>query len=177
MKFLEKDLEQIIFESHQSGSDELRKRNLYTSGKMYRQLALGGYGISDLVTVKRGYVDLFNSHYFCHEREHYATGDTNYPCLLVTLYELKKEKIGISAFLQAVGYLKGLKRFFDKRGSGIKYHIIYKIRLIGNDIDSSGNFIFLTDVFDNVEFITYEYGIDGLIFKTHKGYYLINEKI
>ena len=50
MRFLEKDLEQII---HESGMDQLNERGLPIDGKMFRQMRIGNYGIADLITVTR----------------------------------------------------------------------------------------------------------------------------
>ena len=50
MKFLEKDLEEIIFET---SNKELNERGLFVYGKKYRQLRIGNYGVADLVVVDR----------------------------------------------------------------------------------------------------------------------------
>ena len=61
MKFLEKDLEQIIFES---GRDSLRERGLSISGKLLRQLRIGNYGIADLVEFVRPQYELPDRQFF-----------------------------------------------------------------------------------------------------------------
>ena len=66
MKFLEKDLEQIIYES---SNKLLREKGLNIRGKKYRQLRIGNYGIADIISVRR-YED----------------------CLYINIYELKKSK-------------------------------------------------------------------------------------
>lgn len=128
MKFLEKHLEEIIYNAT---PDELHKRGLFT---------------------------LVNP----------AEPSPN---LLVDVFELKKDKIGISAFLQAVGYARGIKSYLDHRGIDSEV----RITLIGREIDSSGCFVLIPSVFDNVRFYTYDYGIDGIKFKSHNEYWLSNE--
>lgn len=53
MDFLEKDLEDIIWNASQTdiGREELKKRGLEIHGKMYRQVNLGDYGRCDLLTI------------------------------------------------------------------------------------------------------------------------------
>jgi hypothetical protein len=50
MNFLEKNLEDIIFETHEN---KLRDRGLEISGKKLRQLRIGNYGIADMITYTR----------------------------------------------------------------------------------------------------------------------------
>lgn len=178
MDFLEKDLENIIWES---SNEQLSERGLDISGKRFRQLRIGNYGVADLVTLERLYdVDYINQR---------TTNDGKR--LLITVYELKKDKIGISAFLQAVGYLKGISRYINKRKIFKHSNIEYRIILIGKSVDDTGNFIYLPDLFQSdidddinfchyqrptsVNFITYSYRIDGIIFSDISDYSLINE--
>jgi hypothetical protein len=99
MNFLEKDLEQIIYETPVM---ELQDRGLDVSGKPYRQLRIGNYGIADLVYVNK---------------EYYINGDLQklqYPVLIINVLEIKKDKIGISSFLQAIKYCQGIKRYLEE---------------------------------------------------------------
>ena len=171
MEFLEKDLEQIIYETP---DEKLEQKNLYTRGRRFRQLRIGNYGIADMITVQRYKTDpMYES-------------QRTYNCLEITVYELKKDKIGISAFLQAVRYVKGISKYLENRHSGL--FLSYRIVLIGRTIDDSGSFLYLPDVFCNpshgcvpsggiesVELFTYSYGVDGLNFKEHSGYQLVNQ--
>jgi hypothetical protein len=169
MEFLEKDLEQIIYEA---SSDELQERGLYLGGKLYRQLRIGNYGIADLVEFRRPRVH----DYFKH---HKIKG-------LINVIELKKEKVGISAFLQALGYLKGIKRYLEKRDMHFNYN--YSITLIGSEVDSNSTFIYLPDMFYmdtekdidhfpdfELSLYKYKYKLDGIHFEIVEGYKLINE--
>lgn len=170
MNFLEKDLEQIIWESD---NNELYERGLMIQGKKYRQLRIGEYGIADLVTVERG-----------RKLDFYGEKITERG-LIISIYELKKERIGISAFFQAIGYAKGIKYFLDKNKPSINYEI--QIYLVGNNVDTTGSFIFLPDLINkdsdeysftriltNVRYFTYSYKLDGMYFTEESEYHLTN---
>jgi len=172
MTFLEKDLEEII---NETPSETLRKRGLYFYGKTYRQLRIGNYGIADLVTIDKCYD--FNTEI---DRPFEIDGVIEaiaytevIPKLFVTVYELKKEKIGISAYLQALRYVRGIESYLDKRN--FKQEIEFKIVLIGKELDTSGSFCFIPNFNENVEFYTYDYKVNGIIFKQESGYLLNNE--
>jgi hypothetical protein len=172
MKFLEKDLEQIIFES---GRDSLRERGLSISGKLLRQLRIGNYGIADLVEFVR-------PHYELPDRQFFVPGR-------ITIYELKKEQIGISAFLQSLNYLKGIQRYLEIKGKEERY--IVDLVIIGKELDTTGSFCFIpsllgikNDYYDldsnlseegTISFYTYKYDIDGLKFTISSLYKLSNE--
>lgn len=162
MKFLEKELEQIIWESDKA---QLENRGLSLYGTLYRQKPIGNYGIADIIQVEKAY-------------------SKNKPYLIIDVLELKQEKIGISAFLQAVRYAKGIQSYLE--GRKVKNYIL-NIKLIGKELDMSGSICFLPDLIDvnkkilnfgklnSVKFITYEYRLNGLMFKEEKGYKLIKE--
>lgn len=168
MKFLEKDLEQIIYEADKH---TLSERGLIINGKLLRQIRIGNYGIADLITYKRPqYHTVMNGH---------IKGE-------ITVYELKQNKINAGAFLQALGYLKGIKSFLAKRG--LEYDYNYNIKLIGGEVESS-SFMYLGDFFNgspdfvsinsdssfSFESLVYKYEVDGISFKEVCGYHLINE--
>ena len=54
MKFLENDLEEIIYTS---GRDVLEQRGLTINGKLLRQVKIGNYGIADLIEFQRPFYD------------------------------------------------------------------------------------------------------------------------
>jgi len=166
MNFLEKDLENIIWESD---NEKLQNKNLPIEGKKYRQLRIGNYGILDLMTISKDYI-------WCDIK--YKT----VPCIDITVYELKKEKVGISAFLQAVKYCKGIQSYIKTKG----YEGHYKIHIVlsAKEVDLNSDFIYLTDLFNHkysdslrkinsVSFYSFSYDIDGIIFKKHENYDLI----
>ncbi len=169
MKFLEKDLEQIIYDADK---ELLAEKGLYVNGTIKRQLRIGNYGICDLMT---------------HEKPYYSNYHKGIRKGTITIYELKQDKIGISTFLQALGYLKGVKDFLEKRQ--LNYNYNYKIVLIGKELDTASTFCFLTSFindtdFDNhidseckflIENYIYDYGINGIHFKEQSGFSLINK--
>jgi hypothetical protein len=160
MTFLEKDLEQIIYES---GRDLLEEKGLSIEGKLYRQLRIGNYGIADLVSVIRPVYDWDIN---C-KRTIFIPGE-------ITIYELKKEKIGISAFLQSLSYMRGIESYLNKRCKKHLFNI--SICLIGKEIDESGSFCYLSGLEEfPINFMTYSYNINGIIFKRVDNFCLMNE--
>jgi hypothetical protein len=162
MKFLEKDLEQIIFETD---NDLLRGKGLGIAGIKKRQVKIGNYGIADLITI----------------RKEYSNSDVVIPELYITIFELKKNEISISSFLQAIRYLKGIQRYLKIKKS--YYTVHYKIVLIGETIDKKNDFIYLTDLIHDdeygngffVEYYTYELNFNGIEFNEHCNYILTEE--
>jgi hypothetical protein len=93
MDFLEKNLEQIIYESD---TDILSERGLVIYGKLIRQVQIGGYGIADLIEYERPRFDksvgrIIKGH--------------------INILELKKNYVDCGTFLQAIKYLKGISRY------------------------------------------------------------------
>lgn len=163
MTFLEKDLEQIIYES---GRDLLEEKGLLIDGKLMRQVRIGNYGIADLISIIKPVYDWDKYG----KKTSFIEGN-------ITIYELKKEKIGISALLQAVRYARGIQRYLKQRD---KHHLFkLSICLIGNDIDESGSFIYLPSLLDTqcfgLSFYTYTIDINGLKFINHDSVKLKNE--
>ena len=164
MEFLEKNLEEIIcttdnFDLNDRGLDCL-------TGFKKRQLSIGRYGKADIVTFQK-------------QDHNKIIDDTEYS--LITVYELKKDKIGISAFLQALRYVKGISRYLTKRNIQFEYR--FKIVLIGKSVDTTGSFIYLPDLFNDltddafcsIQFYTYEYTFEGISFRYHDSYRLTEE--
>lgn len=142
MEFLEKDLEQIIWETDK---EALLDKGLYVNGKLFRQLKIGRYGIADLVSFER----------------------KNF-CIHFTVYELKKDNIGIAAFMQAYSYVKGLVEYLEMRG----FLSTFEVVLIGKKLDMSGSFCYLTDLIPQLSFYTYHIDINGLQFTQKSDYRL-----
>ena len=169
-KFLEKNLEDIIFESD---ADELSERGLEIYGKLYRQFNLGKYGIADLVLYHKCEYDI--------EKRSSHRADC-----LVTVFELKRKLIDINALMQAVRYVTGLI-FYNKKHYK-NYTFQYKIVLIGSEIDSKPEFLYFPELiisnYQNtqldidkivgIEFVKYSYGLDGINFD-YPYPYLYNE--
>jgi len=167
MEFLEKDLEQIIFES---SKELLEEKGLTINGKLFRQLRIGNYGIADLITIDRCYKENWSSDKIIIE-----------PFVKINVIELKQNKIDINSFLQAIGYLRGIKSYIEQRRIFRDYDIVYQIILIGKSIDLNNQFCYLCDLLPAVngysflELYTYLYAIDGIKFKYQYGYDLTNK--
>lgn len=168
MKFLEKDLEDIIWESD---NVKLQEKGLDIQGKKYRQLRIGKYGIADIVTIEKDYSP---SKYV---KDEFKTLSR----LIITVYELKKEKAGISAFLQAVRYVKGISQYIESfRGKDIE--IQYNIVLCAKEIDKTSDYIYLTDLLwanesygclSTVKNYSFDYDLEGIKFSSESNYQLI----
>lgn len=169
MEFLERDLEEIIFNANLS---DLEERGLRMELQRKRQFKIGNYGIADIIGLEK---PLYHTFFKIHLKG------------TITIYEFKKDAINISAFLQAIRYLKGVKRYLEKRGLDKNYN--YKIVLIGRTLDLNSSFSYLPDLICNgynetniddvsdfnLELYTYSYGLEGLNFSQETGYKLINE--
>ena len=169
MEFLEKNLEDIIFETK---ANYLHQRGIYVYGKKYRQVRIGNYGIADMVTIEKPY---------------YHTGFETHCKGLITIYELKKDNINFNTFQQIVKYAKGIQSYLEHRGLEDYFNI--QMITIGKNIDISTSFTYLCDLFNiyieettineysKISFsaYTYKYDIDGLSFKQIKGWKLTNE--
>lgn len=150
MKFIEKDLEQIIWDAllTEKGREALSERGLDVSGKVARQFDIRPYGVIDLLTID----------------------NTNKNVLSITIYELKKSKIDEQALMQACRYLTGIEHYL--RDEDVYCDIT--IRLIGSKINLDNDFVFLYNNTPNVEIYTYEYSLEGMMFKYHKPTWIRN---
>ena len=169
MKFFEKDLEEIIY---LSDKDKLANRGLWLHGKLKRQFKIGNYGIADLVEYKRPYYHPYE--------ERCMKG-------VINVLELKKDKIGVSAFFQSLNYIKGIQTYLEKHNKEDLYN--FKITLIGSEIDTTSSFCYLGDLFSydvyennlyesskiTIDVYTYSYGLDGIEFNQITGYNLTNK--
>ena len=160
MNFLEKDLEDIIFNTD---NEKLRARGLLIYGKKLRQVNLGSYGIADLITVK---TVLLNQEW--HEEKGHK--------LVVTIYELKKDSLGFLAFGQLCRYKTAIERMLDNYNM-YDYFVDYEINmvLIGKDIEQKNDFCYLVNNTEFLKTYTYSYGIDGLEFKQTFGWHMNGE--
>lgn len=175
MNFLEKDLEQVIYEA----PDEFIFDNFEVEGKRFKQYKIGVYGISDLIFVNKVYsldIDYINK-----KSKILDVG------LEISIFELKKDEVNITTFLQAIRYAKGIQRFFQEREF---YKFYIRILLCGKSVDLKSGFVFISDLFDNgeysdikvfngqinkVELFSYDYKFDGLKIKNEHGYSFVNE--
>ena len=160
MHFLEKDLEQIIWEST---TEQLEEKGLHITEsynpkefKKFRQLRIGNYGISDLIYVSRYY-------------EPVAEWDSR-RTLEINIVELKKGDVNTDTLKQALRYANGVREYLKYRnkfrGGGINNYVKHKITLIGRKVDLTTEFLDLLN-FIGIEVViyTYDYTIDGITFE------------
>jgi hypothetical protein len=161
MTISEKELEDLIFNADPKDLDE---RGLSIVGNLRRQVRIGNYGVADMVAYDRGKA------YFDYNKSPY------YQKPQITVIELKKDEININTFMQAVRYAKGIKRYFEYK-KYTDFDLI--IKLIGSNINLDNDFIYLIDLISSdelyLEVYTYSLHLDGIFFKSHSGYCLINE--
>lgn len=154
MNFLEKNLEDILFESD---NKDLQERGLCISGFKKRQLRIGNYGIADLITISRGYI---------------FDGKVYEP-LSITIYELKQNEINYNSLKQIITYARGVQLYLEKRKEwtlDIDYQL--DLILIGAKININDSFCYIPSLFKNIKFYTYTYKIDGIEFNDNEGYYI-----
>lgn len=161
MDFLEKDLETIIWETD---NEKLFNKGIFINGVKKRQLRIGNYGVADIVCISKQY-----------------TEPDNKPYLLINVMELKKENAGISAFLQALRYVKGIETYLKHRK--VKFDYKFSITLVAKKIDTNSSYIFLSDfmkyyyhgeLFLTLSNYSYKYTVDGIMFKEEFDYNIIN---
>ena len=161
MKFLERDLEEILFTADKSA---LFDQGFYKASNLKRQLVIGRYGRADMVGFE------------CRSKSNqwHIPGKR----FIVTVYELKQDKISVSSFLQAAGYLRGIKDYLKKKHPHIYDNTCFEIVLVGRNVDDNSSFIYLPYLLEGEKFrlslFTYEYDVYGIKFKTHKHYSLLN---
>lgn len=136
MNFLEKNLEDIIYETNNS---ILQQRGLPIEGRKVKQVKMKGYGIADIITFKR----IDGNH--CE----------------ITIYELKKEFVSSDTFIQAIRYALGITHYLNERKSTLKPK--YKIVLIGKRIYHEKMDI-INNFFEMVNVYQYDYSYDGIVF-------------
>lgn len=165
MKFLEKDLEDIIYENF----DEVRSRGLdigHTSNNRYksfyglkRQVGLGKYGAADLI-----HLDVTQS-----ERGQDAKFGRK---TTITIIECKLDKIDVNAYMQAKRYATAIREttgYYDSDDS-----IKIRICLIGSRLELSGDFLYTLNFDDDCDVYTYSYGVKGITFERHYPYWTID---
>lgn len=174
MNIKEKDLEEIIFEAD---NETLNRKGFFINeGKKYRQLRIGSYGVADLVIVSRQYhTD------FVYDRKQRGFVPAEIPELKIDIVEIKKDKAGIGAFLQAVRYAKGIKQYMLQRNFSNRFSL--GIILLAPKIDTDGSLIFLNDLIyseekgyiSSINMYSVFYGIDGPTFTSEDSYKLTDE--
>ena len=147
MNFLEKNLEEIVFETP---NELLHSRGLFIYGQKKRQVRIGNYGIADIIT------------WYRYDNE-----------LNVSIIELKKDNISVGTLLQAMNYVRGVQMYFNRRRW--PFPINFTITLIGRELDVNGSFCFFPDIIPFLKIYTYDYNFDGISFTQQEGYNLTND--
>lgn len=190
MDFLEKDLEQIIYEA----TDEQLAPFDFPMGIRKRQLNIGGYGVADLVFFEKVSVGPVK-----YNEDGNPYQDVIDSGLCITVCEFKKDIVDASTFLQAIRYCKGISKYLEKRNF---YSYYFNILLIGRKLNTSSDFIFLPDIINQnnrftymgtdmeehyiqgayfnqglnkVDIKTYSYSFNGIQFQDHADYKPTNE--
>lgn len=131
----------------------------YKPRKLRQQVRIGNYGIADMVG-------------FEFSKDH--AGEL-YPEIYI--YELKQDKISVSAFIQACRYARGIQHYFRIYRERYFFKMKINIVLVGKQIDLDSDFVYLTEVLSSEYFdlkmFTYDYCLDGLEFKCHANYSLV----
>lgn len=159
MELLEKELEDMLWDNLNSeeGMKKLENRGLLfpKTGKYFRQLNLQKYGIADIVSFKRMNIEGEN-------------------VLAVTVIELKRDYINANTFDQAIRYCKGIQHYV-RSVRNKKINLIFRVILIGKEIDSDDSFCFLDEIISSERFIlvnmTYKLSLEGITFKRETGYH------
>jgi hypothetical protein len=146
MDFLEKNLEDIIYETD---NDLLMDRGLVISGNKKRQVRIGNYGIADLVAWQKSSLGI----------------------LYIDIFELKKDIVDVNTFTQAIRYFNGIYSYMSYRK--FRHPINFSITLVGKYVDKS-DFVYVPN-FCRVKIYTYTYDFDGIQFNDHFGYKLTDE--
>lgn len=155
MNFLEKDLEDIIYENAntESGKDFLANRGLELRGHTFRQVNLGEYGIADLINISTDGCKAKNSR-----------------ILIINIIELKNGVIDGKTLAQAMRYykaiydLKAYAETYAKNNKTSWFNICIHITLIGKSVTDEIRWI-LPIIFGYVDVYTYSYKINGLQFE------------
>jgi hypothetical protein len=159
MELIEKDLEDMIYDACKSkeGMQFLNERGLPISGKVYRQVNIGNYGIADLITVT------YSHRYW---NEVFLENTIRARHFFIDIYELKRDKVGIAALLQVCRYRVGLEYLFLRRFKNIQTTFEVRLHLIGSGVETGTDFLYLTEQVQALHLHTYRFQFDGLHFES-----------
>lgn len=148
MKFLERDLEDILYNytaaCNQSGFIT-PPYDFVGAGKMFRQVNLGGYGVADLVEVVIVRDDAGRRHLF------------------INIIECKQNQIDIFAYMQVKRYKAAfLELLADINLSNTSVHV--HTVLVGKSIEEDSDFVFLLNDDRFCTVFRYAYSHDGIKF-------------
>ena len=155
MTFLEKNLEDIVYDTSQYLVFS-RGLDCYEFDIKLRQLNLGAYGIADIVTAA---VSINNN-----------TGRTQ---ILISVYELKKDAVDMAAFLQGARYVRGIQHYLSHHDLS-NVDISYRIILIGSSTSLSCEVGYFPHIFSNLYIYSYSYEWNGIWFSRNDNIQIID---
>jgi len=140
MDFLEKDLEDILFDNN---PEDICMRGLrcFKYDYMQRQVDLKQYGIADLITLEK-----------------------NGKHLHFTVYELKNKVLNPAAFWQTIRYIRGIQHALSKCNFKNRTISVYGV-MIGRSIDLNTDLCFLPSIVSVIDMYTYQYNLYGMTFQ------------
>lgn len=167
MEFLEKDLEDVICDALKTkeGQESLYDKGFHftlSNGhlKYKRQLNLGVYGICDLIISSKDDSELTDIFGLMQSR------------LTIEVVELKKGVLNERSLIQVMRYVRGVERYMKRHHPNAWYSVIPT--LVGKSVDD-GDWVYLIDRVDGLRVFTYRYGIDGISFEEHRGFYRMGD--
>lgn len=155
MKFLESDLEDIIFNASQTeeGRMTLMNRGLNINSPLKRQVNLGSYGIADLIDV--------------------IPDNTG---ISYNVIELKKVKLCAKDIMQTCRYMTGIKRYLRENTPSFADFVNVNGMLIGPGLKTTDDLGFLINELYGLRVLTYDYDLEkGLNFTHNYGFHNHNE--
>ncbi|GAB3822257.1 hypothetical protein [Pontibacter rugosus] len=156
MRFLEKDLEDIIY-NHKEVCSEKGLLECYPSeySHLFRQVNLGKYGVADLISVdviqNRPTRTIKGRH--CHYHR----------TLSIYIIECKLNEVNVAAYLQAKRYKTAIQELLQRYNlKNTKVDI--KVVLVGGSLDEGSDFVFQLNDDHKCTVYTYAYGPNGIEF-------------
>lgn len=161
----EKELENYLFELSKRTEPDF-EHPLDTYGKMFRQIEIKGYGVTDLISI--------------YSEERYC--DKKSVVVHVQIIELKKGKIDLVAVGQISRYVQGIQRIIDANDITREFkktHIPIEFEitgtLVGNGV-ADGDVCFLIDSIPWLVCYSYNVSLNkGIEFNLESGWYNTGE--
>lgn len=160
MNVLEKEIEDLIWHGITHDRVLLHEKGLYIHGYSHylRQFDIGNYGRVDLA----GF--------------HVGPKVHGLRRVAIHIIEIKKDIIDVDTFLQSLRYFRGISQLVRENFNDA--WVDTRITLLGKTVDKSSGFIYISDLNPNIELTTYTLDFKkGILFNSHKGYSLVDEKL
>lgn len=158
MTFLEKELEDLLFEMLKDPVKLTMERNFYCLGMLEwrRQVNLKKYGIADIVGIKIETLE-----------------DEQKTKVTIHVIELKRDVINYATLGQASRYMSAIiKEVYEKINNEHEIKIDANISLVGSSIDMAGDFCFMLDTCQNLRIYKANFHpYKGLLFEKLGNYY------